>query len=141
MSGRAHDEFMKIAARIQILSLLPCLPDDLRKSVESARAECANPQWDGTACQAIEDATWHDAVKIAIRLGFYLGEPKIAPCPDGSVHVAWRLPNDRGNFTVETRDGRLVWSISSLGFIEGEAADLTELTRLAIQTKAQAEAT
>lgn len=121
------------ATRIQILTLLSCLPDDLRRTVELDRIECAHPRWDGTAAQFVEDTTWIGALRVALRLGFHIGDPCIGPSPDGSVRVEWNYANGSW-FRVRTIHGHLAWEkgLGSTTLDGGEAADLTQLTRIAI---------
>lgn len=124
--------------------LISYLPPWTRDRVMHERSATAEPGWDGRS-QAVEDDTWRDAVRVLLRLGpIFTAQPRIAPCPDGSVHVSWYkpavAPGDVGHraareFLVETRDERLIWTARVNGEVvaEGECPDLTQLHRLAVQ--------
>lgn len=122
--------------------LISYLPAMVGEDVQRNRRASAVPGWDGPGTLAVDDATWRDAVRTALRLSANFPRPaRILPRGDGSVRVDWTKPADRTGpspvewriFLVETRGGRFTWTwtVGKSLASEGESGDLEKVHHIA----------
>lgn len=112
------------AARAALPALLDLLPDAARERINKHRHQAT-------------DTVWYEVARVAIRLSPYLGEPNIITHTDGTAEVEFFPLDPLRSCSVHV--SRFWWTWKH-DFSAARVTDLTELVRLAIQTKAKAEA-